>query len=102
MGAMSTRPALEFPDGFAWGAATSAYRIEGAGSEDGRGPSICDEFCRRPGAILDGSDGTVAADHYHRYRDDVALMRELGLRAYRFSIAWPRVVPAGRGAVNAA
>jgi len=99
---MAASAGLAFPEGFAWGVATSAYQIEGAVSEDGRGPSIWDEFCRRPGAILDASDGTVAVDHYHRYRDDVALMRDLGLGAYRFSIAWPRVVPAGAGAVNAA
>ncbi len=91
-----------FPTGFRWGAATSAYQIEGAVREDGRGESIWDVFCGRPGAIADGSSGAVAADHYHRYRDDVALMRELALGAYRFSVAWPRVVPQGSGAVNAA
>jgi beta-glucosidase len=97
--AAAARP---FPDGFAWGAATSAYQIEGAVREDGRGESIWDVFVRRPGAVLDGSDGDVAADHYHRYREDVELLRQLRLGAYRFSIGWPRVVPTGSGAVNAA
>ena len=91
-----------FPDGFRWGAATSSYQIEGAVDEDGRGLSIWDTFCRRPGAIGDGSTGDVACDHYHRYRDDVALMAGLGLQDYRFSIAWPRVQPAGSGAANPA
>jgi beta-glucosidase len=92
---------LSFPVGFAWGAATSAYQIEGAAREDGRGESIWDRFCTKPGAVAGGDHGEVACDHYRRWRDDVALMRELGLRAYRFSIAWPRVMPSGRGAVNA-
>ncbi|MFN4293597.1 MAG: GH1 family beta-glucosidase [Thermoflexales bacterium] len=91
---------LYFPPGFLWGAATSSYQIEGAANEDGRGRSIWDDFCRYKDAITDGSDGSVACDHYHRYRDDVALMKQLGLKAYRFSIAWPRILPAGRGAVN--
>jgi len=84
------RLARTFPTDFAWGFAASAYQIEGAAAEDGRGPSIWDTFARQPGAIADGSTGDVACDHYHRYRQDVALMRELGLNAYRFSIAWPR------------
>jgi beta-glucosidase len=91
-----------FPDGFLWGAATSAYQIEGAVREGGRSPSIWDSLCRVPGAIHGGDTGDVADDHYHRYRDDVALMASLGLKAYRFSVAWPRVLPAGRGAVNEA
>ncbi len=83
---------VQFPESFQWGAATSAYQIEGAADVDGRRPSIWDEFCRLPGAIEDGRDGSVAIDHYHRYREDVALMRELGLRSYRFSVCWPRVM----------
>jgi beta-glucosidase len=93
---------LRFPDGFLWGAATSSYQIEGAGHADGRSESIWDRFARRPGAIADGSDGSVACDHYHRWRGDVELMKELGIGAYRFSVAWPRVLPAGRGQVNRA
>jgi beta-glucosidase len=91
-----------FPEGFLWGAATSAYQVEGAIREDGRSPSIWDTFCRVPGAIRDGHTGDVADDQYHRYREDVALMADLGLQAYRFSVAWSRVLPAGRGAVNEA
>jgi beta-glucosidase len=91
-----------FPGGFVWGAATSAYQIEGAAREGGRGPSIWDTFARTPGRVADGDTGEVAADHYHRYRQDTALMGELGLRAYRFSVAWPRVQPDGRGPVNQA
>ncbi|WP_374562394.1 GH1 family beta-glucosidase [Ideonella sp.] len=87
------------PD-FAWGSATSAAQIEGAGALDGKGPSIWDAFCREPGRINDGSNIDVACDHYHRYRDDVALMKWLGLKAYRFSFAWPRVQPLGRGLWN--
>jgi len=94
--------ALRFPDGFVWGSATSAYQIEGSTRADGRRESIWDRFCATPGRIEDGSSGEVACDHYRRWREDVALMKELGFRGYRFSIAWPRVVPTGRGAVNAA
>jgi len=92
----------DFPSGFLWGAATAAYQIEGATREGGRGESIWDRFARSPGTIAGGETGDAACDHYHRWREDVALMKSLGLRAYRFSIAWPRVVPAGRGAVNQA
>ncbi len=93
---------LSFPPGFSWGFATSAFQIEGAANEGGRGESIWDRFTAQKGAILDGSDASVACDHYHRWREDVALMRELGAKAYRFSIAWPRVLPEGVGAVNPA
>lgn len=96
-----TTKTLAFPQDFMWGSATASFQIEGASSADGRTDSIWDEFCRVPGAIVNGDDGTVAADHYHRYRDDVALMGELNLDAYRFSVAWPRVRPDG-GAVNPA
>ena len=93
---------VAFPDGFLWGVATSSYQIEGAVTEDGREPSIWDVQCRTPGRVRDGHNGDVAVDHYHRYRGDVALMRSLGLPAYRFSVAWPRVIPAGMGAINEA
>ncbi len=93
---------LTFPDGFVWGSATSAFQIEGAAASDGKSPSIWDVFCRQEGAIADGSNGDVACDHYNRYADDVALIADLGLDAYRFSIAWSRVIPEGTGAVNAA
>ena len=91
-----------FPGDFVWGVATSSYQIEGAVTEDGRGDSVWDVFCRRPGAIRDGQTGDVAADHYHRWPQDVALMADLGVSAYRFSIAWPRVQPEGRGPAHKA
>ena len=91
-----------FPADFAWGVATSAYQIEGAVAEDGRGESIWDVFCRVPGKVSGGQNGDVAVDHYHLWRNDVALMAELGLSAYRFSIAWPRVQPDGKGPANEA
>jgi beta-glucosidase len=91
---------MRFPEGFLWGSATAAYQIEGAVREDGRGESIWDRFSHTPGKIEDDATGDIADDHYHRWRDDVELMAGLGLQAYRFSIAWPRVVPAGSGAVN--
>jgi beta-glucosidase len=93
---------LQFPDGFTWGVATSSYQVEGAVAEDGRGESIWDRFSHSPGKIRNGDTGDVATDHYHRWRDDVALMVELGVTAYRLSIAWPRVFPNGRGSINRA
>src|SRR5215211_7918664 len=89
-----------FPEGFVWGAATPAYQGGGAAGEGGRGPSIWDTFAGTPGRVVGGDTGAVAADHYHRYRQDAALMADLGLGAYRFSVAWPRVQPEGRGPVN--
>ncbi|MCM0677910.1 GH1 family beta-glucosidase [Micromonospora phytophila] len=91
---------LRFPLGFGWGAATSAYQIEGAAKEDGRGESVWDTFSRTPGRTRNGDTGDVAADHYHRYAEDLDLMRDLGLRSYRFSISWPRILPDGAGAPN--
>jgi len=91
-----------FPGDFVWGVATSSYQIEGAVTEDGRGESVWDTFCRKPGVIRDGHTGDVADDHYHRWPEDVGLMAELGVNAYRFSIAWPRVQPDGKGPANEA
>lgn len=91
-----------FPTGFAWGAATSAYQIEGAAHADGRGESIWDRFSHTPGKTKNGSSGDIACDHYHRWRDDFALLSALGANAYRFSIAWPRILPHGRGTINQA
>jgi beta-glucosidase len=92
----------DFPPRFHWGVATSAYQIEGAVAEDGRGDSVWDTFCRQPGRVRDNQNGDIAADHYHRWRDDIALMAELGLTAYRFSVAWPRIQPSGKGQANKA
>src|SRR5215217_7623978 len=89
-----------FDRDFLWGVATASYQIEGAVAEDGRGPSIWDTFVTRPGRVKDGDTGDVACDHYHRYPEDIELMRELGVDAYRFSVAWPRVQPEGSGALN--
>ncbi|MER6037102.1 GH1 family beta-glucosidase [Streptomyces sp. NPDC001835] len=89
------------PHDFLWGTATAAYQIEGAVDEDGRAPSIWDTFSHTPGKIANDDNGDVACDHYHRWREDIALMRRLGTNAYRLSIAWPRVIPGGTGAVNA-
>ncbi len=92
----------KLPKDFLIGASTSAYQIEGAVTVDGRGASIWDTFCRQPGRIADGTNGDVACDHYHRFGEDVDLLANGGFKAYRFSIAWPRVMPEGTGAVNAA
>ena len=97
---MTERPAIEFPDGFLWGAATASYQIEGAAREDGRGKSVWDTFSHTEGKVAKRHTGDVACDHYHRVESDVKLMADLGLQSYRFSIAWPRVMPEGRGKVN--
>ena len=91
-----------FPKDFVWGAATASYQIEGGWNEDGKGESIWDRFSHTPGKVDNGDMGDVACDHYHRWREDVALMKAMGLKAYRFSIAWSRILPAGRGKVNQA
>src|SRR5690242_20529030 len=91
-----------FGGNFLWGTATAAYQIEGAATADGRGESIWDRFAATPGKVRNGESGTIACDFYHRYRSDIALMRELGVNAFRLSVAWPRVVPGGRGPVNEA
>ena len=91
---------MSFRKDFMWGAATAAFQIEGAWNEDGKSPSIWDEFCHRGGKIEDNSNGDIACDHYHRYKEDVKLMADMGLKAYRFSIAWPRILPDGTGKIN--
>ncbi|TWD81631.1 beta-glucosidase [Kribbella amoyensis] len=96
---MVSQPA-EFGPGFHWGVSTSAYQIEGAATEGGRGPSSWDTFTAEPGRVLDGSTGAIACDHYHRYAEDVALLRELGVDTYRFSFSWSRIQPEGSGPVN--
>src|SRR5262245_41134853 len=90
----------EFPKGFLWGTATSSYQIEGAWDEDGKGPSIWDTYVRAKGKIKNGDTGDVAIDHYHRYKEDVQLMKSIGQTAYRFSISWPRIFPNGTGEPN--
>ncbi len=97
---METQTILEFPPDFLWGAATSAYQIEGAWDEDGKSPSIWDTFTQQPGKIFQGTSGKIAVDHYHRWKDDIRLMKELNLRAYRFSVAWTRVLCEGTSKVN--
>jgi beta-glucosidase len=94
------RSPVRFPPGFTWGAATAAHQIEGAWNEDGKGESIWDRFCHTPGMIETGETGDIACDHYDRWREDIQLMQAIGLRAHRFSIAWTRVLPQGRGQVN--
>ena len=89
-----------FPPGFLWGAATAAYQVEGASDLDGRGESIWDRFCATPGKVRNGESGAIACDFYRRYREDIALLRELGATAFRLSVAWPRILPDGRGRVN--
>ncbi len=92
----------QFPEGFIWGSATSAYQIEGAYAKDGKGPSIWDSFVTIPNRISQGETGNIGIDHYHKYKEDVALMKAQGFKAYRFSIAWPRVMPEGKGSINKA
>ncbi len=91
---------MKFPENFIWGAASSSYQIEGAVSEDGKGKSDWDVFCKRKNTIVNGESGDIACDHYHRYQEDVDVMKEIGLKAYRFSVCWPRVIPNGTGTVN--
>lgn len=91
---------FRFPDNFSWGTATASYQVEGAWDEDGKGESIWDRFSHTEGKILTGDTGDVACDQYHRYKEDVAIMKQLGMRGYRFSISWPRVIPDGKGAIN--
>jgi beta-glucosidase len=93
-------PRLDFPDDFLWGTATASYQVEGAGHEGGRSESIWDVFARKPCAVYGGENGEIACDQYHRYKEDIALMAELGFKSYRFSIAWPRIMPGGTGKVN--
>jgi beta-glucosidase len=91
-------PVAPFPKDFVWGTATASYQVEGAPAEDGKGASVWDVFCKKPGKIFDGNTGDVACDHYHRYKEDIALVKKLGGKGYRFSVSWPRVLPAGIGA----
>jgi beta-glucosidase len=97
---MYTMPKLDFPEDFLWGTATASYQVEGAGHEGGRSESIWDTFARKPGAVYGGESGEIACDQYHRYQEDIALMAELGFKSYRFSLAWPRIIPEGTGKVN--
>jgi len=91
---------MTFPKNFVWGAAAASYQVEGAAHEDGRGLSVWDMMCRTPGKILDGHTGEVSCDHYHRWQEDVGIMKAMGLQAYRLSVAWPRILPEGTGSVN--
>ncbi|MFK8102274.1 MAG: GH1 family beta-glucosidase [Saprospiraceae bacterium] len=93
---------IQFPKGFVWGSATSSYQIEGAWNKDGKGPSIWDAFCQIPGKVHAGDTGNLACDHYHKLEEDIALMKAMGLKAYRFSIAWARILPKGKGEINLA
>jgi beta-glucosidase len=91
---------IKFPPGFLWGSATAAYQVEGAAKEDGRGESIWDRFSHTPGKVKNGDTGDVACDHYHRFVEDVKLMKDLGIEAYRFSVSWPRILPSGKSQIN--
>ena len=97
---MQVTSGREFPKGFLWGSATASYQVEGAVNEDGRGKSIWDTFSHTPGKVVENATGDIADDHYHRYKEDVQLMKSLGVKSYRFSIAWPRVFPNGDGPAN--
>jgi beta-glucosidase len=99
---MSNETRLYFPEGFLWGTATSAHQIEGAWNEDGKGLSIWDIFARRRGKTRDHATGETATDHYHRWQEDIEIMAQLGLKVYRFSMAWTRILPDGTGKVNQA
>jgi len=92
---------MSFPKNFVWGTATASYQVEGGAFDDGKGPSVWDMFCRQPGKIFEGNTGDVSCDHYHKYKEDARLMGQIGLKGYRFSISWPRVIPDGTGKVNA-
>jgi len=91
---------MSFPKDFVWGTAAASYQIEGAANEDGKGPSVWDMLCRKPGAVWDDNTGDIACDHYHRYAEDVAILKKFGVKAYRLSVSWPRVLPAGVGQKN--
>ena len=91
---------LKFPENFLWGCATASYQIEGAWNEDGKGESIWDRFSHTPGKIFNGDTGDIACDNYHRFERDVNIMADIGLKAYRFSISWPRIIPSGKGKIN--
>ena len=99
---MSHEPlfSLKFPNNFIWGVATSSYQIEGAWKDDGKGLSIWDTFCQKPGTIHNGDTGNIACDHYHKFKEDIDLIKELGVKAYRLSISWPRILPKGKGDIN--
>ncbi len=99
---MLSKSSFVFPDNFIWGAATASYQIEGGWDSDGKGESTWDRFTHLPGKIHAGDTGDIACDHYNRWKDDIALMKNLGLKAYRFSLSWPRIIPLGRGAINQA
>ena len=97
---MEEMKVTKFPEGFLWGSASAAYQIEGGWREDGKGITNWDQFVRIPGKTYKATTGDVAVDHYHRYKEDIALMAEMGLKTYRFSVSWARIYPEGRGEVN--